>query len=124
MAGGTQLAEVVHGFFLADPAEKGKGGASDIPLQQHSPCPSFHPFLPLLLTEAEVASLGVAMLTNSPCCPLGMSGPGSLTRVSCTRQEWSSRAASGWDPPLRVSWNTAAASSKRYGPRGIRKRKV
>lgn len=64
----------------------------------------------------KAALLGVCNHSQFSLMPLSKSSPGSLTIASCIRQIWSSRAASGWDPPLRVSWNTAAASLKRFGP--------
>lgn len=85
---------------------------------QHSNCPSSHSFCPAPCpTEAEGSTAWCCNHSQFSLLPLSKSTPGPLTRASCRRQVWSSRAASGWDPPLRVSWNTAAASSKRFGPR-------
>lgn len=109
----------MQGILLADPAEKGKGWPSDV-LLSSSTAPAPHPTHSAPApgpTEAEGSTAWCCNHSQFSLLPLSKNTPGSLTIASRRRQVWSSRAASGWDPPLRVSWNTAAASSKRFGPR-------
>lgn len=93
------MAEAAHRFLLlTGPAEKGVRGM-DTP-SEHSPSPSCHLFLSPAPPEAEGALLGFQPIL--PAAPQHDSGPGSLTRSSCRRQERHSWAVSGWDPPLSL----------------------